>query len=447
MSVDIGKRLKQAREMHRLTIEDIAAQTRIPQKYLLAIENGQFDLLPSPIYVRSYVRSYANRVGENPQLLLRHYNPSSNASTSRGTTSAYPTVRQELRRDRPAIAPTRNRSSMEESSSRRESSYGYSGSEAVQSQSRYQNREIYESSQNRGEYHTHPTAYQEQWQQRDLSQTMAARSRRVNPSNSTIVQPEPNTYPAQPSARSNINEESSTVLEAEIVSSTPYSQRRRPTMPKDVPDPEELGIEPKTKHREIEMTPLPSRSTSTPSRTQRMRAVTEEDHNKKSGFSWGKLYNWLLIVGAIGLAIAVIVFLWTMYSEPEGSSASSKTPIESKEPDSKGGSSTKQEPILTLISTAPNGVDRWELSNVQQIDLKVDVAVGKESQLEIRDQEVGEPIVSMRLEPGKMFTKSLNKTIWITLSHPVDTTVTLNGKQLPTNGYKKEKSFHINLVN
>jgi hypothetical protein len=54
-----------------LSLEDIEARTGIQKKYLLAIENGQFDLLPNPIYLRSYVRSYANTVGENPQFLLQ----------------------------------------------------------------------------------------------------------------------------------------------------------------------------------------------------------------------------------------------------------------------------------------------------------------------------------------------------------------------------------------
>ncbi|MBD1373656.1 helix-turn-helix domain-containing protein [Hazenella sp. IB182357] len=71
MSIEIGGRLRQARLKLGLEIEDIEAKTKIDKKHLIALENGQFDSLPSPIYVRSYLRSFANAVGENPQNLLR----------------------------------------------------------------------------------------------------------------------------------------------------------------------------------------------------------------------------------------------------------------------------------------------------------------------------------------------------------------------------------------
>lgn len=450
MSLDIGKRLKQAREMQGFTLEDIAAQTRIPRKYLLAIENGQFDLLPSPIYVRSYVRSYANSVGENPQLLLRHYNPSAKTSTPRETTSAYPAVRKDLGQRRPANLPTRGRSTIEESSaSRSESSYQHLQSESVQSRNR--NQDVYESSQSRGEYLSRSSSYQEQRHQRDLSQTMSMRSKRYNPSSDdATVRSNLEAYSTYSSQGSSVNDESSTILEAEVVTSNPYTQKRRPTMPEDVPDPEELGIDSKIKRREAQVsTTLPSRSASTLSRTQRMQTLSKDDNDSKAGSSLGKIYNWLLIVGAIGLAIALIVILWIMNSEAEGSSPTPKTSVEAKQPDSSSNTTApvNKNPILTLVATAPNGVDRWELSNAKQLDLKVEVAAGKETKLEIRDQEVGQPIVSTQVNAGKTFSKSLDKTIWITLSNPIDTTVTLNGKKLPTNGYKKEKTFHISLVN
>jgi transcriptional regulator with XRE-family HTH domain len=73
VSAEIGRQLKETRESLGLTLDDIQAKTRILKGYLIAIENGQFDKLPSPYYARKYLRQYAEAVGLEPQHILRKF--------------------------------------------------------------------------------------------------------------------------------------------------------------------------------------------------------------------------------------------------------------------------------------------------------------------------------------------------------------------------------------
>jgi len=59
----VGERLRAAREEKKLSLEDIAAQTRIPQRHLESIENAEWDKLPAPTYTVGFAKSYAGAVG------------------------------------------------------------------------------------------------------------------------------------------------------------------------------------------------------------------------------------------------------------------------------------------------------------------------------------------------------------------------------------------------
>lgn len=58
-----AQRLRRAREAAGLTIEQLAAETRIPQRHIEAIEEGAFDKLPSRTYAIGFSRTYARTVG------------------------------------------------------------------------------------------------------------------------------------------------------------------------------------------------------------------------------------------------------------------------------------------------------------------------------------------------------------------------------------------------
>ncbi|TCD04114.1 helix-turn-helix domain-containing protein [Erythrobacteraceae bacterium CFH 75059] len=65
-----GQRLRQAREKAGYDLKDVAGATRIPERHLLAIENGEFDRLPAPAYAVGFSRSYARMVGADEQSIV-----------------------------------------------------------------------------------------------------------------------------------------------------------------------------------------------------------------------------------------------------------------------------------------------------------------------------------------------------------------------------------------
>lgn len=59
----VGERLRGAREAKSLTLEDVAAQTRIPRRHLESLEGGDWSSLPAPTYTMGFAKSYAAAVG------------------------------------------------------------------------------------------------------------------------------------------------------------------------------------------------------------------------------------------------------------------------------------------------------------------------------------------------------------------------------------------------
>jgi cytoskeleton protein RodZ len=59
----VGDRLKAAREAKKLSLEDIADQTRIPLRHLQNLESGDWSALPAPTYTIGFAKSYASAVG------------------------------------------------------------------------------------------------------------------------------------------------------------------------------------------------------------------------------------------------------------------------------------------------------------------------------------------------------------------------------------------------
>lgn len=61
--VTVGQRLKEAREAKGLSLEDIAAQTRIPTRHLSSLESSDWDRLPAATYSIGFAKSFAGSVG------------------------------------------------------------------------------------------------------------------------------------------------------------------------------------------------------------------------------------------------------------------------------------------------------------------------------------------------------------------------------------------------
>src|ERR1051325_11110628 len=70
---EIGETLRDARMRARIDISEIESETKIRAKYLRALENEEWDLLPGPTYVKSFLRTYADALGLDSRLLVVAY--------------------------------------------------------------------------------------------------------------------------------------------------------------------------------------------------------------------------------------------------------------------------------------------------------------------------------------------------------------------------------------
>lgn len=66
----VGTILKQARDRQRLTRQQIALQTKIKERFLVALEEGNLQALPNYSIAQGFARSYARVVGVDPGLAL-----------------------------------------------------------------------------------------------------------------------------------------------------------------------------------------------------------------------------------------------------------------------------------------------------------------------------------------------------------------------------------------
>lgn len=71
--MEIGERLKEAREEQNLSLESLQETTKIQKRYLEAIEQGNFKILPGTFYARAFIKEYASAVGLDPNELLEEY--------------------------------------------------------------------------------------------------------------------------------------------------------------------------------------------------------------------------------------------------------------------------------------------------------------------------------------------------------------------------------------
>src|ERR1700756_306808 len=70
---DIGSTLREARMRARSDISEVEAQTKIRAKYLRAIENEEWDLLPGPVYAKSFLRTYGDYLGLDSRRLIDEF--------------------------------------------------------------------------------------------------------------------------------------------------------------------------------------------------------------------------------------------------------------------------------------------------------------------------------------------------------------------------------------
>jgi cytoskeleton protein RodZ len=71
--VVFGANLKRERELRGITLDEISKATKISVRLLGAIETDRFDVLPSGIFRKSFIKSYAKYLGMNEEQILHEY--------------------------------------------------------------------------------------------------------------------------------------------------------------------------------------------------------------------------------------------------------------------------------------------------------------------------------------------------------------------------------------
>src|ERR1700757_5515585 len=70
---DIGATLREARMRAKIDINEVERRTKIRAKYLRAMENEEWDLLPGEVYVKSFLRTYSDFLGLDSRMLTDEY--------------------------------------------------------------------------------------------------------------------------------------------------------------------------------------------------------------------------------------------------------------------------------------------------------------------------------------------------------------------------------------
>jgi cytoskeleton protein RodZ len=106
---DIGETLREARMRRRIDMAEVEAATKIRAKYLRALENEEWRLLPGPTFVKTFLRTYAEYLELDARSLveeykLRYERPGAGEATPFGGLAAGRAQPRRSRRGRPPAA-------------------------------------------------------------------------------------------------------------------------------------------------------------------------------------------------------------------------------------------------------------------------------------------------------------------------------------------------------
>ena len=101
---ELGARLKEAREKKGYSLDDLQEITKIQKRYLIGIEEGNFNNMPGAFYVRAFIKQYAEAVELNPDELLEQYKQDIPSSQADEVVQSYTTSQS-----RKKLASTKNK--------------------------------------------------------------------------------------------------------------------------------------------------------------------------------------------------------------------------------------------------------------------------------------------------------------------------------------------------
>ena len=57
-AITLGNELRRQRELKKLSIGEVSERLKLPARQIEALENGTYETLPEPVFVRGFLRSY-----------------------------------------------------------------------------------------------------------------------------------------------------------------------------------------------------------------------------------------------------------------------------------------------------------------------------------------------------------------------------------------------------
>ena len=69
----IGENLKNVRESKGISLRKAEEDTKIRKRYLQALEEGNYDVIPGRVYAKGFLRNYANYLGLDQEEILMEY--------------------------------------------------------------------------------------------------------------------------------------------------------------------------------------------------------------------------------------------------------------------------------------------------------------------------------------------------------------------------------------
>ena len=69
----LGERLRSARKARALSVAQVAENLRLEEASVVALEDGRFDAMGAPVFVRGHLKRYAELVGLAPEAVLEAY--------------------------------------------------------------------------------------------------------------------------------------------------------------------------------------------------------------------------------------------------------------------------------------------------------------------------------------------------------------------------------------
>lgn len=107
-----GKLLREVREERGLTLDDVAAMTRIPKSMVEHLENDRFEEYVADVFVRGHIRNYARELRIDAEKVLQCYEH--HTGRRRQNSASGPEGQRQQRTPRGGVAVARNRDDLEQ---------------------------------------------------------------------------------------------------------------------------------------------------------------------------------------------------------------------------------------------------------------------------------------------------------------------------------------------